>query len=110
MGRVAAVRIAIGAFSIGLAVGACARELDAVVVNDGIQLVGMLALAGEALHPDAVGDEQMIERAVHALEEGADIAAIVDLGKRERRLVQARVGPAIVVSKLLEAGFHDVLR
>jgi len=30
-----------------------------------------IALPGQALHPDAVPDQEMIERAMHRLEEGA---------------------------------------
>ena len=38
-------------------------ELQPVVVQDRVQPIRMLAFAGEALEPDPVGQEQVVERA-----------------------------------------------
>ena len=58
-------------------VGARGPQRAAVVVNNGIELVRVLAFAGQPLQPQPVGQQQMIERAVHALEERADVAPVV---------------------------------
>ena len=49
-------------------------QLGEITKQDGVQRGRRVALAGEALHPDAVGDQQMVERAHHRFEEGAGIA------------------------------------
>ena len=67
-----------------------------IVVQDGVEPRGMLAAAGEAAHPDAVGEQQVIERAVHRLEERAAVGAIVGVGKPRGRVVEALIGPRIV--------------
>ena len=57
---------------------------------------GCVAVAREAVHPDAVGDEDMVERALHRGEEGVDVAA--ELLRRELggRAVEPGIGPGIV--------------
>ena len=50
-------------------------------VQDRIEPRRRLALAGETLHPDAVGDEQMVERAVNRFEEGTPIGAIIGIAE-----------------------------
>ena len=57
------------------------------------------ALAGEAAHPDLVGDEHMIERAVHRAEEGAALGTIVDVGNGSRMRVEPPVRPFIVARR-----------
>jgi hypothetical protein len=86
---------------LGLARG---TKLVERVEQDRIQPVRRLALAGEALHPDPVGREQMIERAVDRFEERAAIGAIVLGTKPRRRIVQPRVGPGIIVAEHLIMG------
>ena len=51
-----------------------------IVVQDGVEARRLFARAGEAPHPDAVADQQMIERAVQRLEEGAAVGAVVGVG------------------------------
>src|SRR5258707_9798768 len=48
----------------------------------------------------------MIERPMHAFEEGADIASIVAVTKRQCRLVEAGVGPLILGGKSLQLSLH----
>jgi hypothetical protein len=54
-----------------------------------------IPLAGEAIHPDPIADEKMVERPVHRLEEGAVIGAILGIGELRRSSVEPRIGPGI---------------
>jgi len=87
-------------------VGARERKRATILMENGVEAVRVIAFAGEALEPNAVGEQQMIERAVHALEEGADVAAVILFAQRKRRLVKPRVGPATVGGELFEVAFH----
>ena len=60
-------------------VGARRRQRAAVLVKDGIELVRMFAFAGQPLQPQPVGQQQMIERAMHALEKRADVSAVIGI-------------------------------
>src|SRR5450432_2672289 len=46
-----------------------------VVIQDGIETGRYLALAGEALHPDAVADQEMVKGAVQRLEVDTPVGA-----------------------------------
>ena len=85
---------------------ACHAKVVEPLVQDGVETVGCVALAGEALHPDAVGGQQVIERAVHRLEEGALVGAVLGIGEVGRRLVQPPVGPGIVACEARIVLFH----
>ena len=50
-----------------------------VSVHDRVEPFRRLALAGEPLHPDIVGRQQVIERAVHRLEECAAIGTVIGI-------------------------------
>ena len=56
----------------------------------------MLALPGEAAHPDAVGDEEVVQRPVHRLEERAAIGPVVGVGERRRGIVEPAVRPGVI--------------
>ena len=62
--------------------------------------------AGEAAHPDAVGDEHVVERAVQRTEEGAAVGAIVGVGQGSRCFVDTLVGPAVIAGHHREMRFH----
>jgi hypothetical protein len=49
-------------------------QASEVVKKDGIEPGGSVALAGQALHPDPVADQEMVERAMDRLEEGTVVA------------------------------------
>ena len=59
-----------------------ARKAVEIVIEDGVEAWRQFALAGEAPHPDAVADQQMIERAVQRLEEGAAVGAVIGVATR----------------------------
>src|SRR5438477_6837164 len=73
-------------------------------VQDGVEPLWGLASPGETLHPDAVRDQQVVERAVHRLEERPAIGAVHVVGQHCRSFIQALVGPAVVGRE------HDVTR
>src|SRR5262249_43368674 len=52
---------------------------------------------GEAVHPDAIGPEQMIERRMDRAEEGAALALAVVIGQPVGAAVEVAVLPAVVV-------------
>src|SRR5262249_32149719 len=79
-----------------LARGAEARK---ILVQDGIEALRRLALAGEALHPDAIGRQQMVERAVHGFEERAPVGAVLGVAELGRGLVEPLVGPGVVAGE-----------
>src|SRR5215475_4966927 len=74
-------------------------EAGKILVQDGIEALRRLALAGETLHPDAIGRQQMVERAVHGLEERAPVGAILGVGESGRSLVEPLVGPGVVAGE-----------
>ena len=86
---------------LGAAGGAQRRE---VVIKDGVQALRHLALAGEACHPDAVADQQVVEGAVQRLEEGAAVGPVGGLAHLRRRVIEPFVAPGVV------AGEHPIAR
>jgi len=54
----------------------------------------------EAGHPDPIAQQQVIERAVHAAEEGAEIAAILRAGKPGADRIQRFVGQPVIAGVL----------
>ena len=75
--------------------------------QNGVETRRCVALAGQALHPNAVADQKMIKRAMHRLEEGAMISAILRVGQLRRGRIEPRIGPAIIVREHLENRPHD---
>ncbi len=51
-----------------------------VVMQNGVEPRRSFALAGQALHPDAIADQKVIERAVHRAEKGAVVGAVLGIG------------------------------
>ena len=51
-----------------------------------------------------LGHQQMVERAVNALEEQAHVAAVIRFLHGTHRIKQARRGPRVVTRKLAEVG------
>ena len=88
---------------LGAARGAQGGE---VVVEDGVEALRHIALAGEALHPDAVADQQVVERAVQRLEEGAAVGAVVGVGQRGGGVIEPLVAPGVVAGEHRIAGHH----
>ena len=70
-------------------------QLREIVEQDGVEPVRALARAGEAAHPDAVGDEEVVQRAVHRLEERAAIGPVVGVRERRRGIVEPAVAQAL---------------
>src|SRR5215510_11782276 len=87
-------------------VGARQRELRTILVKDGVKPVGMVALACEALQPNPVCQQQMVQRPVQALEERPNVAPVVGIPERQGGLIQPRVGPTIVGCELLKVLLH----
>ena len=85
-------------------------EWTGVPLGHVLQEVGMLPQAGYPLQPDAIGHQQMIERAMKAAEENPGRAAISLVRHFQRGPVQAKIGPAIVIGKLPEIGDRHRLR
>ena len=70
--------------------------------------VGRSALAGEALHPDAVGHEQMVERPGHRFEERPYILVSLFLRQFARDGIDEVVGPVVVRGEHAEMLLHEV--
>ena len=54
----------------------------------------------EARHPDRVAQQQVVERAVHAPEERAEVAAVLRIGETAAGLVERFVGEPVVARVL----------
>ena len=54
------------------------------------------SLAGEAKKPEAIGDQEMVQRAVDTLEEGAAVGSILVVGQGRGRGVEPMIGPGVV--------------
>ena len=81
-------------------------ERTPIVMDNGVESVGMVLLAREPLKPYAIGYQEVVECSMHALEECTDITAIVGVTERKRRMVEPSVGPTIVGCELFEVSFH----
>src|SRR5665811_2200486 len=80
-----------------------------IVVQGRIKARRQFALAGKAPHPDAVADQQVIERAVHRLEEGAAVGAIVGVGQLGGGGIEPLVAPGVIAGEHLVTGLHGSL-
>lgn len=81
-------------------------EIGEILEEDRVEPVGRIAAPREPFQPDAVGDEQMVERALDGFEEGAAIGAVIRIGKIRRMLIEPRIGPLIIGGEHLPMGFH----
>src|SRR5471030_536148 len=77
-----------------------------IVEEDGVELGRLLAFAGEAMHPDAIAKEEMVEGTVQREEEGAEIGAVFAVRKTRRCVVEALVDPAVVAREHRELLDH----
>src|SRR4029079_16383467 len=84
-------------------------QLGKVLEQDRIEPVRRLALSGETLQPDAVGDEKVVQGAVHRLEERPAIRAVIRIGELRCDVVDALVAPRIVARYHGEVRFHGEL-
>src|SRR5262249_53644515 len=80
-------------------------QLREILVEDGVERLGLRALAGEAMHPDAVADQQMVQGAVQRAEERAAVPAILGVGNARGGGVEPLVDPGVVGRQQLEARF-----
>jgi hypothetical protein len=89
-------------------------EVGQALVHDGVEPIRRLTLAGEAFHPDAIGGEQMVQRAVHRLEERAFVGAILAIGQEPGGIVETAVRPGVVAGEgdvvVFHAGIVDPCR
>jgi hypothetical protein len=61
------------------------------VERNGAQSVGRPSLARKALHPNSVGDQEVVEGAVHGLKDGPAIPA-----ESGRGIIEPLIGPSVV--------------
>src|SRR5262245_61689648 len=71
-------------------------QLGKVFEQNRVEVGRRMRAALEARHPDAIAQQQMIERAVHTLEEGAEVAPSLFVSERSAGLVQFFVGEPVV--------------
>jgi hypothetical protein len=72
-----------------------AQRLE-LLEQDRVEPRRSVAFTGQPPHPDAVCDQEMIERAVHRLEERPAVRAVIRIGQARSNIVDARVAPRIV--------------
>ena len=80
---------------------------DEIVGNDRIQRPGMIAFGGEALHPDTVGDQQMIECAVNGAEEQAKVEPVLLVAQFGSGGIDQFICPSVIIGKHLKVLFHE---
>src|SRR4051794_4275913 len=54
----------------------CTGQFHAVIIQDGIQTVWVIAFTCQPFQPEAVREQQMIKRTVKAAEEDADVKTV----------------------------------
>jgi hypothetical protein len=84
------------------------RQRWEIVADNRIQLCWMLAGAGDPAHPDEVGAQDVIERAMQTLEVGANVPSILLVGQPARHRVQPAIRPRVVIGHECEVRFHAV--
>jgi hypothetical protein len=84
-------------------------QLHEIVVEDCIETGRDSTLGGEAAHPDAIADQEVVEGAVQRFEEGAPIGAIVPIRDLGRGVVEPFVAPGIITGKHKVTGQHTAL-
>ena len=60
-------------------------------------------------HPYRVGNQNVVQRALHAVEEDLAILAILRVAQLGSRIVEALIGPAVVGSKTGKVFVHFLL-
>lgn len=86
------------------------RGLQCIVFleQDGIKCPRCFAIAGEAIEPDAVGYEQVVERSVHGFEEGTRVAPVGFFIEGRRRFIQPCIRPAIIGREHAKMLLHQI--
>jgi hypothetical protein len=84
-------------------------KLGKIVEQNGIEPGRRLALARESAHPDAVADEEMVQRAVERFEERTAVGSVVVILDERGGIVEAPVGPAVIGGEAPIAVLHDAL-
>src|SRR5262245_22615611 len=87
----------------------CRAQLREIVKEYRIEIRRDGALAGKTAHPDAIPNQQVVERAMEGPEEGAPVSAVVRIRDLGSGVVQALVAPPVVASEHMVAGQHPVL-
>src|SRR4051812_5589138 len=77
----------------GLARGPQVRQ---AFEQNGVKAVRRITRSRESLHPDAIGGQEVIERAVQGFEERTAIGAVVRIRKRGGCIVKATISPGVV--------------
>jgi len=81
-------------------------QLDEIIIKNGVEIAKNCTLASEALQPDAVAEEKMVQRPMQRAEEGAAIGTVIAFGQRPRRVIEPPIDPFIIGREHLELGFH----
>lgn len=87
---------------------ACRLQFITLLEEDHIQCLGRIAFTGEAMQPDTVGHENMVERSMHGFEEGTHIAPVCFLIERKGGFIQPLIRPAIIGREHAKMLFHQI--
>jgi len=76
------------------------RQVATILIEDGIELVRRIAFTCQALQPQTIRQQKMVERPVKTPEEDARRAAIGFLRHGESRPIKMQIRPAIIRRQL----------
>lgn len=85
--------------------GTSVSKFMQIVMDNGIEPIRVLTLAGKAAEPQPVSHEHVIERAMEAIKKNADGTPVGLIGQRQCGCIQACISPSIVRRKLVEDSF-----
>jgi len=85
-----------------------ARQFMPIIVDDGIKPIRDFAFTREPTKPNPVSNEEMVERAVKALEENAGRTPIIYVGQGESGSVKPGIGPAVISRELFKNYFRHI--
>src|SRR6185369_17173780 len=77
-----------------------------IVEQDRRQLSRLLAFPGESMHPDAIAEQKMIQRAVQRTKECATISAVLGIRDLRGGVIEPNICPCVVGCHHLELRFH----
>src|SRR5882672_181202 len=81
---------------------ACRPEIGERVVENLVQSLDAARHSLETAHPDAIADEDVVERRMNRAEEGRPIRAVVGRAQRGAGLIEATIGPGVVAAEAME--------
>jgi len=84
-------------------------KLSKIVIKDSIKTWRQLAFASEALHQDAVADQQVVEGPMQGLEESAAVSAIVSVRHLGGGIIEPFVAPSVIAGKHGISRFYRTL-